>query len=136
MLHALSSTRPRPRGSARAPSGYTARGGSWYFGSQECRSAARGCVDCKKRLLAGVVEHFAPLRERRARYENDPELVDEIVAAGCARARASAARQGGRAAARSRESRASRPIRARRATNGGNRILARRRAKGRKRLSA
>jgi tryptophanyl-tRNA synthetase len=56
----------------------------------ECRSAARGCVDCKKRLLAGVVEHFAPLRERRARYENDPALVDEIVADGCARARASA----------------------------------------------
>ncbi len=53
----------------------------------ECRSAARGCVDCKKRLAEGVIEYFAPLRERRARYEQKPELVDEIVAEGCARAR-------------------------------------------------
>jgi len=56
----------------------------------ECRGAARGCVDCKKRLLAGVVEHFAPLRERRAQYENDPGLLDDIVQTGCARARAAA----------------------------------------------
>lgn len=56
----------------------------------ECRGAARGCVDCKKRLLGGVTEHFAPLRERRARYENDPALVDEIVHEGCERARKAA----------------------------------------------
>jgi tryptophanyl-tRNA synthetase len=30
----------------------------------ECRSAARGCVDCKKRLAEGVIEHFTPLREK------------------------------------------------------------------------
>jgi tryptophanyl-tRNA synthetase len=53
----------------------------------ECRTAARGCVDCKKKLLAGVVEHFGPVRERRARFENDPKLVDEIIATGCQRAR-------------------------------------------------
>lgn len=56
----------------------------------ECRSAARGCVDCKKRLLAGVTEYFAPLRERRQRYEDDPKLVDEIVHNGCERARTAA----------------------------------------------
>ncbi|MBD3221592.1 tryptophan--tRNA ligase [bacterium] len=53
----------------------------------ECRTAARGCVDCKKKLLAGVVEHFAPLRERRQQYVDDPKLVDEIVETGCQRAR-------------------------------------------------
>jgi len=56
----------------------------------ECRTAARGCVDCKKRLLAGVVGHFAPLRERRARYESQPALLDEIVQHGCEQARAAA----------------------------------------------
>ena len=57
----------------------------------ECRSAARGCVDCKKRLAEGVIEHFAPLRERRATYENDPSRLDDIIADGCARARTVAA---------------------------------------------
>jgi len=56
----------------------------------ECRTAARGCVDCKKRLLAGVIEHFAPLRERRAAYAGDPRRVEEIVQAGCSRARRAA----------------------------------------------
>ena len=64
--------------------------------AQECRGAARGCVDCKKRLLAGVTEHFAPLRERRARYEDDPALLDDIVQTGCARARAAARETMGR----------------------------------------
>ncbi len=54
----------------------------------ECRSAARGCVDCKKRLAEGVIEHFAPLRERRAVYENDPKRLDTIMAEGAERARA------------------------------------------------
>jgi len=56
----------------------------------ECRTAARGCVDCKRRLLDGVVAHFAPLRERRARFANDPGAVDAIIADGCARAREAA----------------------------------------------
>ncbi|HPF71284.1 MAG TPA: tryptophan--tRNA ligase [Candidatus Krumholzibacteria bacterium] len=54
----------------------------------ECRSAARGCVDCKKRLAEGVIEHFAPLRERRSAYENDPARLEAIMQAGCERARA------------------------------------------------
>ncbi|MBK7703896.1 MAG: tryptophan--tRNA ligase [bacterium] len=57
----------------------------------ECRSAARGCVDCKKRLADGAIAYFAPLRERRAGYESHPNRVAEIVDAGCARARAVAA---------------------------------------------
>ncbi len=53
----------------------------------ECRSAERGCVDCKQRLADGVIEVLAPLRERRARFAADPATVDDIVAAGCDRAR-------------------------------------------------
>jgi len=59
--------------------------------ARECRSAARGCVDCKQRLAEGAIAHFAPLRERRAAYADDASRVDEIVAAGCERARAKAA---------------------------------------------
>ncbi|MCB1182939.1 tryptophan--tRNA ligase [bacterium] len=54
----------------------------------ECRSAARGCVDCKLKLADGVIAHFAPLREKRADFEAHPDRLDEIIAAGCERARA------------------------------------------------
>jgi len=60
--------------------------------AQECRTAARGCVDCKMKLADGVIEHFAPLRERRAEYENNPTGLDEIIRSGCERASAVAAR--------------------------------------------
>ena len=60
--------------------------------AQECRTAARGCVDCKMKLADGVIEHFAPLRERRAEYENNPTRLDEIIRSGCERASAVAAR--------------------------------------------
>ena len=55
--------------------------------AEECRTAARGCVDCKKRLADGVADYFAPLRERRVHFVERPALVDEIVADGCRRAR-------------------------------------------------
>ncbi len=58
----------------------------------ECRGAQRGCVDCKMKLADGIIEHFAPLRERRAGYEADPGKLTEIMAAGCERARLVAAR--------------------------------------------
>jgi tryptophanyl-tRNA synthetase len=60
--------------------------------AQECRTAARGCVDCKMKLADGVIEHFAPLRERRAEFEKDPARLDEIIRTGCERAGAVAAR--------------------------------------------
>ena len=57
----------------------------------ECRGALRGCVDCKMKLAGGVVEHFAPLRERRAEFEAEPKKLDEIMRAGTERAREAAA---------------------------------------------
>lgn len=59
--------------------------------AQECRTAARGCVDCKRMLAEGAIAHFAPLRERRAAYERDPAALDDIIAEGCRRARETAA---------------------------------------------
>lgn len=54
--------------------------------ASECRTAARGCVDCKMQLADGVIEHFAPLRERRAGFAANPKLLDEIMVAGNERA--------------------------------------------------
>jgi tryptophanyl-tRNA synthetase len=58
--------------------------------ARECRNAARGCVECKKRLSAGASAYFAPLRELRARYAAKPQQLEELIAAGCARARENA----------------------------------------------
>ncbi len=54
---------------------------------RDCRGAAMGCVDCKKIFAANLNAGLAPLRERRARIAERPELVQEILADGAARAR-------------------------------------------------
>ena len=53
-----------------------------------CTSAALGCVDCKKILLAGLETFLEPLHERRAKLETTPGAVAEILAAGNEKARA------------------------------------------------
>ncbi|MDE2292653.1 MAG: tryptophan--tRNA ligase, partial [Elusimicrobia bacterium] len=57
----------------------------------ECRAGAIGCVACKKELLASMEKPFAEFRERRARFEK-PGLVEELLAAGSAKAREEAGR--------------------------------------------
>ena len=54
--------------------------------ASECRGGIRGCMDCKKALCAGVVEHFAPLRERRQVFVDNPKRLDDIIHDGCQRA--------------------------------------------------
>jgi tryptophanyl-tRNA synthetase len=48
----------------------------------DCRSAAIGCVDCKKELADRVVEHFAPIRERLAALRARPADLEDLLAAG------------------------------------------------------
>jgi len=55
--------------------------------AQECRTAARGCVDCKMRLAEGAATYFAPLRKRREEYTNNPARLNEIMQEGCRKAR-------------------------------------------------
>ena len=50
--------------------------------AQECRTAARGCMDCKKILAEAVNESLTPLRERRGRYAKDPAQVHALLAQG------------------------------------------------------
>lgn len=52
-----------------------------------CRSAALGCVDCKKMLAASLEAVKGPIRERAAALRAAPGRLDEILAAGAAKAR-------------------------------------------------
>jgi tryptophanyl-tRNA synthetase len=55
-----------------------------------CRSAALGCVDCKKLLAANLEQVKGPIRERAADLRQHPGRVEELLAVGAARARAEA----------------------------------------------
>ncbi|RRA47575.1 tryptophan--tRNA ligase [Acidipila sp. EB88] len=51
-----------------------------------CTTAGIGCIECKGWLADAVVRELAPMQERRAKYEAQPGLVREILAAGSHRA--------------------------------------------------
>ncbi len=55
-----------------------------------CESGALGCVECKQRCSASIASWLAPHRERRAQYENNTDLVVDILHDGETRARAAA----------------------------------------------
>ncbi len=57
----------------------------------ECRTAAIGCVDCKRELAESIATTFAPFRERAAEYAARPERVREILGDGGTRCRRLAA---------------------------------------------
>ena len=54
---------------------------------QGCRSAGIGCIECKQPVIEGVLKEQEPMRERARMYEEDPQLVKNIIADGCERAR-------------------------------------------------
>lgn len=51
-----------------------------------CRSASMGCVACKKLMNKCLNDLLDPMRERRAKYENNRPLVKEIITSGTAKA--------------------------------------------------
>jgi tryptophanyl-tRNA synthetase len=51
-----------------------------------CTTAGIGCIECKSWAADAIVAHLAPIQERRARFEQKPALVTEILAAGDERA--------------------------------------------------
>ena len=57
----------------------------------ECTTAARGCVDCKRELAASINSFLEPMRERRRDYESRPGYVREILQEGGKKAKAIAA---------------------------------------------
>lgn len=54
---------------------------------ENCKAGKIGCVTCKKRLTAKLNELLEPMRERRVPYQNNPQLLDEILIAGTDHAR-------------------------------------------------
>jgi tryptophanyl-tRNA synthetase len=58
---------------------------SWV--QQGCRSAGIGCIECKQPVIEGVLKEQAPMHERARMYEEDPQLVKNIIADGCEKAR-------------------------------------------------
>jgi tryptophanyl-tRNA synthetase len=59
--------------------------------STECREAARGCVECKKELTQILLDYLAPIYAKRKVFENNPQLLTEILSRGADRARKIAA---------------------------------------------
>ena len=53
---------------------------------QECKNGTRGCVACKKELIEKMNEFLKPIKERRKVYEDNPELVKEILEEGSRKA--------------------------------------------------
>ena len=60
---------------------------TWQTIDPQCRSAAIGCVECKKIMAANLIAAMQPLHERRAHFKAKPGLVREIMAAGSEKAR-------------------------------------------------
>lgn len=52
----------------------------------ECRRAGIGCVDCKKILAANMNAYFAPIREKRQVFAQDPAGTWDMLREGAARA--------------------------------------------------
>jgi tryptophanyl-tRNA synthetase len=61
---------------------------SWA--SSGCRSAGIGCLECKKPLIEKVVAEVTAMRERAREYQDNPELVKNLLAEGAEKARESA----------------------------------------------
>ena len=52
-----------------------------------CRSAGIGCIECKQPVIDAVLKEQKPMHERAKMYEEDPQLVRNIIADGCEKAR-------------------------------------------------
>jgi len=57
---------------------------------QDCRTAAIGCVDCKKLMAENLVTWIEPIQTRRREFEAHPQQVWDILDAGSKKAHASA----------------------------------------------
>jgi len=52
-----------------------------------CKSAGIGCIDCKQPVIDAVLAELKPIQERAREYEEQPELVSNIINEGCEKAR-------------------------------------------------
>jgi len=52
-----------------------------------CRSAGIGCLECKQPVIDAVLAELKPIQERAREYEEQPEVVQNILHEGCETAR-------------------------------------------------
>src|SRR5271154_2544315 len=57
---------------------------------QGCRSASIGCLDCKKPLIERIVEEVTGMRKRAQEFEDNPDMVANILIEGAEKARTAA----------------------------------------------
>ena len=48
----------------------------------ECKKGARGCVQCKRELITKMNEFLSEIQAKRKKYEDNPELLREILDKG------------------------------------------------------
>lgn len=53
---------------------------------QECKNGSRGCVACKKELINKMMEFLKPIQEKRKYYEENMDVVDNILKEGTLKA--------------------------------------------------
>jgi len=54
--------------------------------NRECRTAEIGCIDCKALSADAIIARLTPIWENRRKLEQQPNLVDEVIATGTQRA--------------------------------------------------
>ncbi len=55
---------------------------------EQCTTAGWGCIDCKQALLESMDQELVPIRRRAAELREQPERVDDVLAAGASACRA------------------------------------------------
>jgi tryptophanyl-tRNA synthetase len=55
--------------------------------NEGCRSAGIGCLDCKKPLIERVVEEVTGMRKRAQEFQDNPELLANLLVEGSEKAR-------------------------------------------------
>ena len=53
---------------------------------QECKNGSRGCVACKKELINKMMEFLKPIQEKRKYYEENIDVVNNILKEGTLKA--------------------------------------------------
>ncbi|HLK70420.1 MAG TPA: tryptophan--tRNA ligase [Steroidobacteraceae bacterium] len=60
------------------------------WAAEGCRSAGIGCLDCKKPLIERIVEEVGGMRKRGQEYQDNPEIVNNLLTEGAEKAREAA----------------------------------------------
>jgi tryptophanyl-tRNA synthetase len=57
------------------------------WATEGCKTAGIGCIDCKKPIIDAVIAELEPMQVRVKDYEQQPELVREVIEEGNCKAR-------------------------------------------------